>query len=168
VASTLNELGKIAQQQGQSSEAAEYFQRMTDIYREVYGGKHYLIGVALSNLGGVYMDLKQYERAEQLFRQALQSFADTLPPNNQNTGIARSKLGRSLLCQHRFAEAEKESHTGYDILSKQENPSRARLHDVSTDLAEEYEALDQPEKATRFRAELAKLDNKDVSLSGRN
>jgi serine/threonine protein kinase/tetratricopeptide (TPR) repeat protein len=167
VASTLNELGKIAQQQGHLSEAAEDFQRMTDIYREVYGGKHYLIGIALSNLGSVYMDLKQYERAEQLFRQALQSFADTLPANNQNTGIARSKLGRSLLCQHRFAEAEKESHAGYDILSKQENPSKVRLHDVSTDLAEEYEALDQPEKSTRFRGELAKLDNKDVSLTGR-
>jgi tetratricopeptide (TPR) repeat protein len=167
VASTLNELGKIAQQQGQLKEAAEDFQRMTDIYRGVYSGKHYLIGVALSNLGGIYMEQKQYERAEQLFREALQSFADTLPANSQNAGITRSKLGRSLLRQHRFAEAEKESRNSYGILSKQENPSRARLHDVSTDLAEEYEALDQPENAARFRAELAKQDDKDVTLTSR-
>jgi len=165
VASTLNELGKIAQQQGQLKEAAEDFQRMTDIYRGVYRGKHYLIGVALSNLGGIYMEQKQHERAEQLFREALQSFADTLPANSQNAGITRSKLGRSLLRQHRFAEAEKESRNGYGILSKQETPSRARLHDVSADLAEEYEALDQPENAARFRAELAKQDDKDVTLT---
>ena len=87
--------------------------------------------------------------------------------NNQNAGITRSKLGHSLLCEHRLAEAEKESRTGYEILSKQENPSEARLHDVSADLAEEYEALNQPEKATRLRAELAKQNERDVSLTSR-
>lgn len=167
VASTLNELGKIAQLQGQLKDAAEDFQRMTDIYRAVYKGKHYLIGVALSNLGSVYMERRQYERAEQLFREALQSFADTLPANNLNAGITRSKLGRSLLSQHRLAEAEKESRAGYEILSKQENPPEARLHDVSDDLAEEYKALNQPQKATRLRAELAKQNERDVSLTSR-
>ena len=167
VASTLNELGKIAQHQGQLKAAAEDFQRMTDIYRAVYGGKHYLVGVALSNLGGIYMEQKQYERAEQLFREALQSFADPSPANSQNAGITRSKLGRSLLCQHRYAEAEKESRTSYEMLSKQETPSRSRLHDVSTDLAEEYEALGQPENAARLRAELAKQDDKDVALASK-
>ena len=167
VASTLNELGKIAQHQGQLKEAAEDFQRMTDIYREVYGGKHYLIGVALSNLAGIYMEQKQYKKAEQFFREALQSFADTLPENSQNAGITRSKLGRSLLRQRRFAEAEKESRTSYEILSKQENPSTARLRDVSIDLAEEYEALGEPENAARFRAELAKQDDKGITLTSR-
>jgi serine/threonine protein kinase len=167
VASTLNELGKIAQLQGQLEQAADHFQRMADIYREVYGGKHYLIGIALSNLGSVAMEQKQYEKGDQLFRQALQVFAETLPLNSQNEGIARSKLGRSLLYQHRFAEAEKESHAGYEILSKQENPSMARLHDVSTDLVEEYEALRQAEQATRFRAEVAKLDDKTSAMTSR-
>jgi eukaryotic-like serine/threonine-protein kinase len=167
VASTLNELGKIAQQQGQLKEAAGDFQRMTDIYREVYSGKHYLIGVALSNLGGIYMEEKQYERAEQVFREALQSFADTLPANNPNTGITRSRLGRSLLRRHHFAEAEKESRTGYEILSKQDHPSATRLHDVCTDLAEEYDALHQPEDAARFRTELTRRDDKVATLTSK-
>jgi hypothetical protein len=113
------------------------------------------------------MEQKQYEKGDQLFRQALQVFAETLPLNSQNEGIARSKLGRSLLYQHRFAEAEKESHAGYEILSKQENPSKARLHDVSTDLVEEYEALRQAEPATRFRAEVAELDEKTSAMTSR-
>jgi serine/threonine-protein kinase len=167
IAGTLGELGKIAQQRGNLDEAETDFTRMAEIYRSVYNGKHYYIGVALGNLASVYMDRKQYVRAEQLFREALQQYAGTLPAEHENVGVGRISLGRALLRQSRFSEAESESRAGYEILLKQSNPSQAWLHNARTDLAEEYAALKQPEKAEQFRAELAKAQAANPSASVR-
>jgi serine/threonine-protein kinase len=80
-------------------------------------------------------------------------FAETLSPDNVNTGIARIKLGRTLLRAGRYAEAEQESLAGYEILAKQASPSISFLRAARADLIAAYEALQQPERATRFRAE---------------
>jgi serine/threonine-protein kinase len=155
VAGTLNELGKIAQRRGQLDEAEAELSRAAEIYKSVYAGKHYYIGVALSNLAGVLVDRKEYGRAEKLFHEALQIYSQTLAPDHQNVGIAHVRLGRALLRDHRYQEAEAESRTGYDILSKQSNPPQTWLQNARTDLSEVYEALHQPEKASKFRTELA-------------
>src|SRR5271167_856389 len=109
-------------QQGKLDEAEADFRRQADIYREVYKGKHYYIGSALANLGGVYMERKQYARAEQSFRETLQIYAQTLPADHLNVATARIKLGRALMPQHRYKEAEVETLAGYGILMKQTNP----------------------------------------------
>jgi serine/threonine-protein kinase len=97
--------------------------RIVGIYRTAYADKHYLIGIALANLGGNYLARKDNTRAEELFRQALAMYAQTLPAGSLNEGITRIKLGRTLLRERRFAEAEVETSTGYQILSKQANPA---------------------------------------------
>ena len=82
-------------------------------------------------------------------------YSETLSPGHQLFGIARVRLGRTLYLAHRYAEAEAESRAGFEILSKQATPSKYWLDKARSDLAEEYAALKQPEKATQFRAELA-------------
>jgi serine/threonine-protein kinase len=106
----------------------------------------------------VYVDEKQYTQAVRLFREVLQLYAQTLAADHQLVGIARIRLGRALLRQRRYAEAETESRAGYEILLKQPTPPAAWLQWAQTDLAAEYEALGQPEKAAAFRAELAKAE----------
>jgi serine/threonine-protein kinase len=155
VASTLNELGNIALARDSLDEAQAAFSRMVDIYRQVYGPKHYLNGIALSNLASVYLDRKEYPRAEQLYRQVIALYTEVLEPDHINTGIAHIKLGRALLRQRRFAEATVESRVGYDILIKQASPAVSFLRAARRDLVAAYDTLGQPEKAARFRAELA-------------
>jgi serine/threonine-protein kinase len=158
VASTVNELGTVALIQGQFDDAEMYYRRMVGIYRAVYGkNKHYLTGIAISNLGSVYLARNDFVRAEPLFREAIALWVDTLSADHLNTGIARIKLGRSLLRQHRPAEAEAETRAGYEILHKQMSPTVSWLQNARKDLVEEYEALRQPEQANKFRAELASL-----------
>jgi serine/threonine-protein kinase len=150
VASAINDLGTVALAQNRFDEAEADFRRMADIYRTVYAGKHYLIGIALANLGSVYMARKDNARAEQLYREALAMYARTLPPGHLNVAITRIKLGRVLLRQNRLQEAEPESLGGYEILSRQANPSVTWLKFAREDLAAIYSSLHQPEKAKAF------------------
>ena len=160
VASSLNELGTAALRQGKNEAAEQYFSRMVDIYRQVYGEHHYLFAVAVSNLGSVYSSREEWLRAEKIYRQVIPIFTESQSANHINTGVARIKLGRSLLRQNRYAEAEAETHAGYEILIKQMDPKVSWLVNARKDLAEEYDALQQPEQSAKFRAEAAALDNK--------
>jgi hypothetical protein len=47
------------------------------------------------------------------------------------------------------------------------DPKVPWLRTARQDLAEEYEALHQPEKAARFKAELAALDAKPADVSAK-
>ena len=155
VAETLNELGNVASMRDHLDEAEARFQRAADIYRAVYGDHHYLVAITLSNVAGIIYDKKDYPRAEQLFRDVVRRYKETLPADNVNLAIAHVKLGRTLLRQNRYKDAESETLAGYEILSKQSSPSTSFIHAARKDLAAEYEALNQPQKAARFRAELA-------------
>ncbi len=157
VASALNDLGNVAIKEGKLDVAEADFTRMAAIYKEVYHDDHYLIGIALSNLAGVYVERKDYARAERTYREAVARFEKAQGPDHLNTGIGRIKLGRSLLRQGRYVEAEQQTLAGYDILMKQTNPQVSFLQSARKDLIADYEALKQPGKAARFKAELTEL-----------
>jgi serine/threonine-protein kinase len=154
VASAVNDLGNIAVQTNRLEEAEAAFRRMGDIYRTIYGGKHYLLATANSNLAGVYVARKDYPRAEALYRDAIVMYTETLSPTHLNTGIARLKLGRALLRQQRYGDAEGELLTGHEILTKQTSPSVSWLRAAREDLVALYTATGKPERAAAFRAEL--------------
>ncbi len=155
VAEAVNELGNVASMRDHYDEAENQFRRVVDIYRSIYGDHHYLVAIALSNLAYNYYNKKDYARAEELFRDVVHRFTETLSADNVNTGIAHIKLGRVLLRENYFAEAQIESLTGYENLTKQANPGTSYLRAARKDLAAEYDALKQPVQAARFRAELA-------------
>jgi serine/threonine-protein kinase len=151
VAFALNELGNVAIRQKKLDEAEADFSRVVGIYRSVYGEKHYQIGIAQSNLAGVYVERKEYARAELLFRDALQIYSQTLPGDHQNVGICRVRLGDALAAEHRFKEAEPESLGGYQILASKSSGPQKWIQMARQDLANEYDALHQPEQAAKFR-----------------
>jgi serine/threonine-protein kinase len=136
--------------------AAQAFSRTIDIYRQVYGGPHFRVGVALANLGSVHLAAGRLAEAEPLFRQAIDMSSATQSPDHLNTAIARIKLGRTLVRQKRFADAEPQIIAGYESMSRQTNPSVSWLRAAREDLAIVYDALGRPDQAAKFRAELAK------------
>ncbi len=155
VANVLNELGTIALQRDNFDEAASRFQRMVDIYKGAYGEHHYLYALALSNLASVYLAQKDYARAEPMFREVIQRYAETLSPNHQFRAIAQIKLGKALTGEKRYTEAESQTLAGYNTLLKQTSPTVSWLASARKDLVTIYEALNQPDQAAHFRAELA-------------
>ncbi|HWY57314.1 MAG TPA: serine/threonine-protein kinase [Terriglobales bacterium] len=165
VAAALNELGNVASMRDHLDEAEARFRRAADIYRAVYGDHHYLVAIALSNVASLYYDRKDYPRAEELFRDVVRRFTETLTADNVNTGIARLKLGRTLLHQNRYEDAEVETLASYGILTKQTSESTSFVRAARKDLVAEYEGLKQPEKAAKYRAELADAESKTLNAS---
>lgn len=155
VASTVNELGKVALQQGKLDESEGDFRRSAEIWKNSYNGKHYYIGTALVNLGSVEMERHRYAQAESYYRDALKMYEATLPPEHKLVAIARISLGRALLHEKRYANAQVETSAGYKILVKISLPPQKWIVTALEDSAEEYDALNQPLEATKFRAELA-------------
>jgi len=155
VAETLNELGNLASMRNQLDEAEIKFRRVVEIYRSIYGDHHSHVAIALSNVASIRMDKKDYPAAEQIYRDVVRRFVEALSADNVNTGIAHIKLGRTLLREKKFNQAEIETLAGYKILSKQTSPSTSFIRAARKDLVAEYEALKHPGDAAKFRAELA-------------
>jgi serine/threonine-protein kinase len=151
VAGVMNELGNVAYMRDQEDEAEMWFRKALEIYKTVYHDRHSVIAVEISNIGGVYLDRKDYPKAEQLFREAVARFTDTLSADHVSTGIAQLKLGRALLRQNRYREAEEHLLAGYRIVSKQASPSVSWLKSARKDLVQIYDALGEPDKAREFR-----------------
>jgi serine/threonine-protein kinase len=114
-------------------------------------------------VASLYYDRKDYRHAEELFRDVVRRFTETLGADNVNTGIARLKLGRTLLHQNRYEDAEVETLASYGILTKQTSPSTSFVRAARKDLVAEYEGLKQPEKAAKFRAELVDAENETLN-----
>ena len=155
IADTLNELGNDASMRNHLDEAEAQFRRVADIYRSVYGDHHYLVAIALSNVGSIHTDKKDYAGAEVIFRDVVRRFTEALSADNVNTGIAQIKLGRALLRQSKYDEAQAATLAGYNVLIKQSNPETSFVRAARKDLVADYEALKEPDLAARFRAEMA-------------
>jgi tetratricopeptide (TPR) repeat protein len=109
----------------------------------------------MGNLASVYLAEGRYVPAEQLFRDVVQRDIRSLPADNINTGMVEIKLGRTLLKERRYREAEVETRTGYEVLLKQTSPSTSFVQGARHDLALIYAALGRPEEARKFREETA-------------
>jgi serine/threonine-protein kinase len=155
IAMALDQLGAIAEHRGKPREAEADFSRMAAIYQAVYGDGDPRTATALAYLAGIYTDERQYARAEQLLRDVVRRFSAALPAGHLHAGTARIRLGRVLLREKRYADAEGESLAGYEIVMKQSSPPAKWLQSAREDLVAVYDALHQPEKAAKFRAEMA-------------
>jgi len=156
VAETLNELAANESMRNDMDGAIVQFRRVAEIYRSIYGDHHYLVAIALANVASQYMDKKDYAAAEPIFRDVIRRLTEVLPPDNVNTGIARIKLGRTLLRQNRFADAEAQTHAGFDSLSKQMDPTVSWLRSARKDLVAEYTGMNRPDQAAKFKETIAK------------
>jgi tetratricopeptide (TPR) repeat protein len=155
VAFVLNLLAGADERQGRLDQAESYLTRMLSIERSVYGEKNFQVAVAMGNLANVYLEKKQYVRSERIYRDVVRRFTEALSADYIGTGIVQIKLGRVLLRERRYQEAEAHTSAGYRVLAAQTSPSMKFRLLACEDLAAEYEALRQPERAKQFQAELA-------------
>jgi serine/threonine-protein kinase len=160
IASAFNELGNIAIKRKALDTADTYFVRMADVYRRANGDAHFTVAVALSNRGTVAMERGDLPRAEGVYRDVVQRFTRAQGADHLNTGIARIKLGRSLIRQHRWREGIAESEAGYHVVAARAAPGVSFLQAARRDLAIAYDSIGQSAVAARFRDEARRNDPK--------
>lgn len=153
VASTLNQLGLLAFNAKQYDAARSYFTQAMDQWRATLGDQHPFIAIAYSNMGSVCLDQKDYACAEKNYREAV-SRLDASSKDSVNAVIAHLKLGRSLLRQNRFKDAEGETLPAYQYLVKHVAADNGFLRASRKDLAAIYDGLHRSDQAARYRAEL--------------
>jgi eukaryotic-like serine/threonine-protein kinase len=153
VATTINQLGLLAYDRNQYASARQYFTEAMDIWEKVYGDQHQFIAIGYSNLGSVCMAEKNYPCAEKNYREAVRRL-DLASPDGLNDAIGHLKLGRALLKEGRYADAEPNTLLAYRYLVQHVNPANSYLANARKDLAAIYDALHQPQSAAHFRSEL--------------
>jgi serine/threonine-protein kinase len=155
VAYSLGTLGKLATKRGDLAAAKQDLTRAIEIDRTLFGEGSHFTAASMVDLTEVYMKEGQNARAEQMLREAVNVLIAKFPPGDAHIGFAEVSWGRALLRQKRYVEAETQLAAGYQILAKQAHPPSDRMLEVRQDLVAVYDALKEPEKATRFRAEIA-------------
>ena len=155
IASAVGELGHLAVKQGRFRDAEAFYTRQRDIYRELLDPTHYLHAVASSNFAVLNLERGDLAAAEMLFREALAQYRRALPADHPTTATIQVRLGGVLVQEKRFAEAQGLILAGHAVLVKA-TPDLKWLAAARKDLVAIYEALGQPDRAARFRAELSR------------
>ncbi len=147
VALVLNQLGMLAFQREQWNAGAEYDIRAADIYRRTLGAKNQATLSAQNNLASVYLKLGEYQRAEKIFSQTVAVLVEQNLGETLNAGITHIKLGRALVRQRRYREADIQLREGCAIVSEKAGPSAQWIVAVRPDIAEVQAALARNEKS---------------------
>jgi serine/threonine-protein kinase len=153
VAFIWNELGSVSLRAKDYDEADNAFTQALEINRKVAPGT-FRVGVALSNLGSVATAREDYARAEQYFRQAIENLTKAQSAEHPNTVIARVKLGRALVRQGKYAEAEDHLRFGEEMLTKRP-AGETFIRSAREDLITVYEATQRPQEAKQIKEKLA-------------
>jgi DNA-binding CsgD family transcriptional regulator len=145
-------------------EAEAAFRRMADIYRSVYGSKHYLIGIAVSNLGSVYSARKDYRRAEPLYREAI----DRLGRTRLRPDLARALLlyGEWLRRAGRRVDAREHLRTAHDMFANigmESFAERARRELLATGERVRKRTVETRDELTPQEEQIARLARDGLS-----
>ena len=103
---------------GRQEEALPLFIEIVDSIRAQFDRPHYRLGIALSNLGATYNDLKQFDKARPVLKEAVDVFESTVGLQQPNAFIAHVSYGLHLFrsgdTETAIAEGEKFLQMGID------------------------------------------------------
>ncbi len=97
--------GNIDWSEGKGKEAGQHYQQALVILEKIHGPHHPNVGKVLNNLGGVYENLGEYDRARDYHRRALATFEQALGANHPYVGISLNNLANVYHRQRDFPTA---------------------------------------------------------------
>ena len=106
LAAALNDLGYCYQDLGKAAEAERLFRRAARIWEQAEGQHEEDLLICLNNLAGLYVEARQYGKAEALLRGSITERAAALEPNHPQRGYIARNLGKVYCTRRRFADAE--------------------------------------------------------------
>jgi non-specific serine/threonine protein kinase/serine/threonine-protein kinase len=147
---------------GRTAETAAFATEYLAAVRPAHKAGSLSLAVVLAETGGQLLDVKAWETADPILREALE-IRQKLAKDDWRTFATQSMLGAALRGQRKHAEAEPLLLRGYEGMKEREAkiPANARrsLPDAVERLVQLYDAWDRPEEAKKWRAERAKYPN---------
>lgn len=134
-----NNLASICSSRGERKEAEAHWERAIALWREAYGFRHPIVAKALNNLAAHHYYAGRYDRAEPLFREALELDENPMGLNNLGALYHRRK---------RYGDAERLYHRSLAAFAKRGEMSRDTIQPhgnlalLLADTAREEEALE--------------------------
>ena len=153
----LNALSITLEKLKRFEEAAAWRRKCLTVVKENSGTDSLDYARELAELGANLLAQKKWKESEALLRESL-AFTEKKPAAAPAKFNTESLLGRALLGQKRFAEAEPLLIGGYEGLltlgAKSPPKDRHRVAQAGEPIVLLYEAWGRPEKATEWRAKL--------------
>jgi CHAT domain-containing protein/Tfp pilus assembly protein PilF len=106
VATSLNNLALLYDEQGKYAEAEPLYQRALRIYEKALGLKHRNVATSLLNLAALYRDQGKYAEAEPLYQRALRIYEKALGAEHPAVATSLNSLALLYGNQGKYAEAE--------------------------------------------------------------
>ncbi len=149
VAGALNNLAYCLQGVGRTDEAEPLYREALDVFRERFGDDHPNVAVVRRNLASLLVARGAGE-AEELARQALETFGRQKTPNAWRVADARSVLGQCLAAGGRFEEAEPLLIESYPTIRDAKGADSRYARDAAARIVELYRAWGRPDEASEY------------------
>lgn len=151
----LNNLGVIYRTQNRPDDAERAYRDAMHIYVESFGPEHLHVGVSLMGLAGVEMDRGDFQKGEGFARQSLTVLEKKFPDGHWIVDKGKGMLGRCLLGQKRYEEAEVLLVDAFEGLYAQFGDVDGFVESPLRSLIELYKITNNQEKASYYQAKLA-------------
>jgi tetratricopeptide (TPR) repeat protein len=152
-----NNLAEAYESLGRRADAEDLFRDVLTRRRKTVKPDNPLLAYDLTELGRNLLEQSRWSEVEPVLREAL-AICERATPDHWRRFDAMSLLGGALLGQGRHAEAEPLLVAGYEGMKAREAripvPKRSRLLEAAERVVHLYEAWNQPEKATAWKARL--------------
>ncbi len=157
-----NSLASAYELLGRWSEAEDLYRETVVRRREGYNAHFPDLEEDLTAFGQLLLARSRWSEAEGRLRESLSLYNGTAWQDNWRRHHTMSLLGRALLGQGRYAEAEPLIVAGYQQMKAREAsipvPERPRLREAAERIIQLYEAWDKPDEAATWKAKLAMPD----------
>jgi eukaryotic-like serine/threonine-protein kinase len=158
---TMDNLASVYRLVGRLSEAVALFQETLARMKATLGPEHPRTLLTMNNLAEAYLDTSRWAEAEITARQCL-VLREKKQADDWTRFYTMSQLGAALAGQKKYREAEPLLVQGYEGLKARamKIPAKAkpRLSEAAERVVHLYEAWDEPEQATAWKAKLGLPD----------
>ena len=135
----------------QDDAARAHYLQALEMYRSIYAGTDYKIGVTLTNLAVMDEKKNHLALAESEARQAVEMLVRTLPPGHTRLDFAEGHLGQILAKEHKDTEAAHFMMLAYTGLQAQTQPPRESLENLRFNLHALFVRMGDPVRTAQFQ-----------------
>jgi len=157
VALNLDDLANLLQNQGRYAEAESYSRRSLLMQEKLLGEQHPDVARSLHRLATIHMQRGESDSAEPLLRRCLEIRKEVLPTDHALTAWAQNLLGRVLVTQEKYTEAEALLLQSNSTISSSPDTSLRDKRKAIDTVIDLYRSWGKPAQAAEWREKRSQI-----------